>query len=151
MDMSISFTPKAGLIPYIWDKDGQLKMLFMVASDPKFGGSKPMISKGTIEEGEMPEFAAVREAAEELGLKQENIKGPLFRIFEGHVTLRSSNYALELFAAEVFSKTDFNKWDYETAFCTWMTNESFQVKGRRDHRPYVQTLVDLINNNLSKE
>ena len=143
--MSMSFSPKAGLIPYIVDADGQLKMLFMVASDPKFGGPKPMISKGTIEEGETPEHAAVREAIEELGLKPENIKGELIKVFEGKVTLRTSNYDMTIYGVEVYNKTNFNKWDYETLYATWMSNDSFQVKGRRDHKPHVQELVELIN------
>lgn len=142
---SISFSPKAGLIPYIVDKDGQLKMLFMVSSNPKFGGPKPMISKGTIEDDEISENAAIREAVEELGLRPENIKGKLIEVFNEHVSLRTSNYHMVIYGVEVENKMDFVKWGYETAFCTWMTNESFQVKGRRDHKPIVQTLVDLIN------
>lgn len=141
----MSFPPKAGLIPYIVDTDGQLKMLFMVASDPKFGGSKPMISKGTIEDGETAEHAAVREAIEELGLKPENIKGNLIKVFEDKVTLRSSNYDLTIYGVEVYNKTNFDKWDYETLFATWMTQESFETKGRRDHKPIVNTLIEKLN------
>lgn len=149
--MSVSFSPKAGLIPYFFDKDGQLKMLFMVASDPKFGGPKPMISKGTIEEGETPEHAAIREAVEELGLKPENVKGELIKIFEGKVTLRTSNYDMVIFGVEVHNKTNFNKWDYETLYATWMCNESFQVKGRKDHKPHVQVLVDVLEKNKERD
>jgi 8-oxo-dGTP pyrophosphatase MutT (NUDIX family) len=141
----MSFSPKAGLIPYIVDTDGQLKMLFMVASDPKFGGSKPMISKGTIEDGETTEHAAIREAIEELGLKLENVKGTLIKVFEDKVTLRSSNYDLTIYGVEVHNKTDFDKWDHETLFATWMTLDSFDAKGRRDHKPIVKTLVERIN------
>jgi 8-oxo-dGTP pyrophosphatase MutT (NUDIX family) len=143
--MSISFSPKAGLIPYIVDSDGQLKMLFMVASDPKFGGPKPMISKGTIEEDETPEHAAIREAAEELGLKPENIKGELIKVFEGKVTLRTSNYDMTIYGVEVHNKTNFDKWDWETLYATWLTQKRFDEIGRRDHKPHVLRLTELIN------
>jgi len=143
--MSMSFSPKAGLIPYIVDTDGQIKMLFMVASDPKFGGSKPMISKGTIEDGETAEHAAVREAIEELGLKPENIKGNLIKVFEDKVTLRSSNYELTIYGVEVHNKTNFDKWDYETLFATWLSQTRFDEIGRRDHKPIVLKLTQLIN------
>lgn len=142
---SLHFTPKAGMIPYMIDpKDGQLKMLFMVASDPKFGGPKPMISKGTIEPGEDVLVAAIREAGEELGLKESNLKNKPFKVWEGFVSLRTSKYDLTIFAVEIKNKADFNKWDYETLYATWMTNESFQEKGRKDHKEIVQQLVDML-------
>ena len=144
--MSVHFTPKAGLIPYIVDpKDGKLKMLFMVASDPKYGGPKPMISKGTIEDGEDTLVAAIREAHEELGLKQNNIDGLPFKVWEGFVQLRTSQYNLIVYGVKIKDKHDFDKWQHETLYTTWMTNESFQEKGRRDHKPIVQLLVDQIS------
>jgi 8-oxo-dGTP pyrophosphatase MutT (NUDIX family) len=143
--MSSHFAPKAGLIPYIIDpKDNQLKMLFMVASNPKFGGPKPMISKGTIEDGEDVLTAAIREAGEELGLREDNIKGQPFKVWEGFVSLRTSKYDLTVFAVEIKDKTSFDKWDHETLYATWMTNDSFQEKGRRDHKNIVQLLVDML-------
>ena len=142
---SVQFTPKSGFIPYMIDpKDGQLKMLFMVASNPKFGGPKPMISKGTIEDGEDKLTAAIREAGEELGLKEVNLKNKPFLVWEGFVSLRTSKYDLTVFAAEIKDKSDFNKWDFETLYATWMTNESFQEKGRKDHKSIVQQLVDML-------
>lgn len=143
--MSVKFSPKAGLIPYMYDHSGEIKMLFMVASDPKFGGPRPMISKGTIEDGETAEKAAIREAEEELGLKFKNIKGQPFEIWHDFVVLRSSQYDLTVFAVEIKDRLDFNKWDSETLYATWMTNESFQVKGRRDHKPIVQNLVNMLS------
>lgn len=140
--MSVKFSPKAGLIPFMYDQNGDLKMLFMVASDPKFGGPRPMISKGTIEDGESSMEAAIREAEEELGLKRKNLKSQPFSLWHDFVMLRSSQYDLTVFAVEIKDKLDFNKWDSETLYATWMTNESFQLKGRRDHKPIVQKLVD---------
>ncbi len=143
--MSTHFSPKAGFIPYMVDpKDGQFKMLFMVASDPRYGGPRPMISKGTIEPNEDILTAALREATEELGLKRENLKNDPFKLWEGFVALKTSKYDLSIYAAEIKDKSDFDKWESETLYATWMTNESFQEKGRRDHKPIVQLLYDKI-------
>ena len=139
--MATQFNPKAGLIPYMYE-NGILKMLFMVSSNPKFGGPKPMISKGTIEAGEDELVAAIREAEEELGLKKENLKEDPFLVQREYVQLRSSEYDLAIFAAEIKDKYDFNKWCYETAFATWMSVDSFMEKGRKDHKPIVQLLVN---------
>ena len=98
-----------------------------------------MISKGTIEDGEDKLTAAIREAGEELGLKEVNLKNEPFLVWEGFVSLRTSKYDLTVFAAEIKDKSDFDKWDFETLYATWMTNESFQEKGRKDHKSIVQT------------
>ena len=55
--------PRAGLIPFIRSERG-IEYLMMIASDPKFGGPRPMISKGKIEDGETQKQAALREAEE---------------------------------------------------------------------------------------
>lgn len=145
--MNTLFTPKAGVIPYMIDpKDGRLKMLFMVASNPKYGGPRPMISKGTIEIGEDKLSAAIREAHEELGLRETNIDGEPFKVWEGFVELRTSQYDLIVYGAKIKNKHDFDKWQHETLYTTWMTNESFQEKGRRDHKPIVQLLIDKVSN-----
>lgn len=138
--------PKAGLIPYTVDQDGNIKMLFQVSSNPKFGGAKPMISKGGIELGEYPLTAALREAKEELGLIIDNIKSQPWRGWQGDVVLTSASYHLVIYAAEVnsLSRKDFDKPCYETKYTVPMTPESFAEKGRVDHRPIVESIVQQI-------
>lgn len=45
-----SIRVKAGILPYHVDGD-TLRFLFMISSDPAFGGSDPVVSKGNIDAG----------------------------------------------------------------------------------------------------
>jgi 8-oxo-dGTP pyrophosphatase MutT (NUDIX family) len=132
--------PRAGLIPFLKGEDGVLRYLMMVSSDPKFGGPRPMISKGKIEEGETPLVCAIREAEEELGLKSRNTRGEYLQLFAGRIELFSGAYDLTVFGVEIQDRYDFDKWCDETEFTTWMTLESFKVKGRKDHVKFVEEL-----------
>lgn len=131
---------RAGLIPYRRTKGGELKYLMMVSSDPKFGGPRPMISKGKIEKGEDTLAAAIREAEEELGFKQRNRRGEYIELFSGRQELFSGAYHLTVYGVEIQDKYDFDKWCDETEFTTWMTLESFKSKGRKDHVKFVEAL-----------
>lgn len=132
--------PRAGLIPYLRDQDGVYQYLMMVSSNPKFGGPRPMISKGKIEDGEGTLECAIREAEEELGLVRENMLEDPFLLTHERVILRSGAYDLTVYAAEIRDRWNFEKWCDETEFTTWMTLESFKEKGRKDHIPYIEML-----------
>lgn len=140
-DSSKTIEPRAGLIPYIRDADGQVRFLMMVSSNPRFGGPRPMVSKGKIEDGETPFSAAVREAEEELGFVKSNAIALSYIIGDEHVWLRSTNYHLTMFAVEVGSKYNFVKWGDETKYTIWMTSEEFAARGRSDHLIYVQRIL----------
>jgi 8-oxo-dGTP pyrophosphatase MutT (NUDIX family) len=131
---------RAGLIPYIREDDGTLKYLMMVSSDPKFGGPRPMISKGKIEDGEGPLAAAVREAEEELGFQVRNARGLPRLIFEGRQALFSGAYHLTVYGVEVMSRWDFGKWCDETEYTLWMSLDEFRAQGRKDHVKFVEEL-----------
>ena len=149
--MTVPQSKKAGLIPYHIDENGVIRMLFMVSSDPKFGGARPMISKGTIDPGEDELTAALREAHEELGLTKMNIISTPQLFFSEHITLTSSSYDLDLFFCKVKSRNReiFDKPCFETKFTVWMTEESFASKGRRDHKPIVSKLFTIIKEQLN--
>lgn len=131
---------RAGLIPFHRDSLGTPHFLMMVSSDPKFGGSKPMISKGKIEVGETPLAAAIREAEEELGFEQRNARGSYIELFDGRIELFSGAYHLTVFGVEVQDRTDFGKWCDETLYTEWFTAEEFRQNGRRDHIRFVEEL-----------
>jgi 8-oxo-dGTP pyrophosphatase MutT (NUDIX family) len=132
---------RAGMIPYMRNAEGTLEYLMMVSSDPKFGGPRPMISKGKIESDEGTLEAALREAEEELGLKRMNIReGSIRDLADERVVLHSGTYDLTLFSCEIIDRYDFDKWCDETEYVTWMTLEEFREDGRKDHVKYVEML-----------
>lgn len=135
---------RAGLIPFIINADGTIEYLMMVASDPKFGGSRPMISKGKIEKDEGTLDAAIREAEEELGFQKRNRRGSYIDVFSGRQELFSGAYHLTVFGVEIQHRWDFDKWCDETDYTLWMTLEEFRVKGRRDHIKFVEALEERI-------
>jgi len=133
---------RSGLIPYLRDETGTLVYLMMVSSDPKFGGPRPMISKGKIEQGETALEAAVREAEEELGFKMRNSRGLPLALFNGRVELYSGAYHLTVYAVEVQDRHDFDKWCDETEYTLWLSLEEFRSKGRKDHVKFVEELEE---------
>lgn len=132
---------RAGLIPWLLE-NGELRYLFMVASDPKFGGPRPMISKGKIEEGETPIECAVREAEEELGLRRENLREAPDLLTTERVALYSGAYTLTLYAAPIVERWDFTSWCDETEYTLWLTLAEFKDQGRRDHIKFVERLEE---------
>jgi 8-oxo-dGTP pyrophosphatase MutT (NUDIX family) len=138
--------PRAGLIPFIREK-GEIKYLMMVASNPIFGGPRPMISKGKIEEDEDAYHCAIREAIEELGLVDLNMKTKPFKIAEERVVLRSGMYDFTLYAVELYNTWHFEPWCEETEYTEWHTLESFVQHGRRDHVKFIAMLEERIKHN----
>lgn len=131
---------KAGFIPYFFDETiGKFKYLMMVSSDARFGGDKPMVSKGGQDPGETDEETALREAEEELGLVRSNLheywhlcKSPY------------KNYKLSIFAGKVKDISNFTKPCYETEYTLWMTAEEFLKEGREDHHSFVTRLEGIL-------
>lgn len=139
---------RAGLVPYTRNGAGELEYLVMISSDPKYGGPRPMISKGKIEEGEGVWDAAKREAAEELGLKAENIKLDTCKdLADERVALYSGAYQLTLFACEINDRYDFDKWGDETEYTQWMTLAEFKQHGRKDHVKFIERLQQMVEQN----
>lgn len=133
---------KAGMIPFIV-KDGEIKMLFQVSSDPDFGGPDPMISKGGVDEGETIYVTAVREASEELGLEWENIK-----TLEHWWTSKMYGYELNIFVSEVKDPEALIDPHYETKEVQWLTVKEFEQVGRKDHLFIVKYFDKKIRENL---
>jgi 8-oxo-dGTP pyrophosphatase MutT (NUDIX family) len=139
---------KAGVLPY-FIKNGAREFLFMVSSDPNFGGPDPMISKGNIGAGESPIQAALREGEEELGLKRTNIvDGTLVLGWAGDVSGLDERYRMEIYMCEVKSKTDFDTPHYETKETTWMDVDGAATKIRKSHRPIVTAIAMKLSDNI---
>jgi 8-oxo-dGTP pyrophosphatase MutT (NUDIX family) len=120
---------RAAIIPYFFDQNGSVQMMFMKPSDPMFGGPDFQIAKGHVDPGEQPEAAAVREGGEELGLKPSNIKS-IFHLG------RFLKYT-DVYCCEIGDVTDFDPYEDETGEVTWMTVEYFAHIGRDIHRDIV--------------
>lgn len=133
---------RAGLIPFYVDGD-KILMMFMKPSDGKYGGDEFQIAKGRIEEDENPLAAAVREAHEELGLREENIKW----IKKCGLFLNTHH----IFMVEVRSmdKRKFDKVTFETGDTIWMELDEFMRNGRKLHRPIVETCHSRFTSRLS--
>lgn len=124
---------KAGFIPFFKGERG-IEFLFMVSSDANFGGDKPMISKGGVDGNETEIEAAIREAQEELGLKESNLKNRNFKeVWSQKTEGLTATYSMKIFIGEVKSKTDFSIPHYETEKTVWMTAEEFYRDGRQSH------------------
>ncbi len=135
---------RGGVIPYYFDDDGQLWMLFMKPAMKKYGGDVYQLAKGKIEEGEDEEEGAFREAKEELGLFKPNTKNRnKLGTFMGRTTI---------YTAEVIDPDDdkFGKPHFETQNTKWMTPEMFQADGRDLHKPVVKAAVRFIEKTIKE-
>lgn len=126
---------RSGVIPYIIE-DGQIKLMFMKPSDPKFGGDQFQIAKGKHEEGESAMEAGLREAGEELGLFTGNIEEATdLGKFLGRTTI---------VVAKIKDKTLFGDPCFETKEVKWMTPDEFYTDGRDLHKPVIKAAVRII-------
>ena len=119
---------RGGVIPY-YINDGEIQMMFMQPSNPKFGGKSFQIAKGKIEDNETPQEGAFREAKEELGLFGPNVEFPNTLGQFGNVHM----YIAKIKDPDMFGDTTF-----ETQATTWWTPEEFQSKGRSWQKPIVK-------------
>jgi len=120
---------RAGVIPY-YVEDGEINMMFMKPSNPKYGGEKFQIAKGKQEKGESDKETAFREASEELGLFSGNV-------IDKH-DLGNFLGRTRIYLAEIKDPNMFGDSDSETGAVEWMTPDEFNSTGRELHRPVVK-------------
>ena len=121
---------RAGVIPFFINENNEIEMYFMVPSDSHYGGDSPQFCKGKVEKGETEEQAAIREAAEELGLKEKNVEWfSYLGVFLGRTYI---------YICEVKNKEDFDEPHFETASTHWLTLDQFEKHGRELHRPVIR-------------
>jgi 8-oxo-dGTP pyrophosphatase MutT (NUDIX family) len=126
---------RAGMIPYLIE-DGEVLMMFMKPSETLYGGDQFQLCKGVVEDGEDNRTAALREGAEELGLREENtLSVTELGNFLGRTTV---------YVAKVNNTTDFDVPHYETDEVTWLTCDQFMKVGRDLHKDIVQLAEQVI-------
>jgi len=125
--------PRAGFIPYYY-VNGELHIMLMKPSNAKFGGDEFQVAKGKIEDGETAEVAAIREASEELGLREQNL-------LDINYLGKFLGYT-EIFYGQVKDQSDFGETTYETEVTLWLPPEKFFDIGRRIHFPIVREFLN---------
>jgi 8-oxo-dGTP pyrophosphatase MutT (NUDIX family) len=134
---------KAGIIPWI-EENGIIQMMFMIPSDPHYGGPNPQIAKGGVDMGEDTKTAAIREGNEELGLLESNIDEVTFITTE-KITGLDETYTITIYAAKVKDKKNFTSPHFETGKTMWLTNKEFQKVGRKIHKGFVSQTFTKLN------
>lgn len=102
---------KAGGIPYVIN-NRKIECLFMIPSNPNFGGPYPQIAKGIIDRNELPQEACIRELKEELGIVNYEIMYQLF-------ITNFKNSKLHLYALKLRDKNNLIEPHYETGSVVW--------------------------------
>jgi len=129
---------RAGMIPYLIE-NGEVVMMFMKPSDTIYGGDQFQMCKGVVEDDdENYRAAALREGAEELGLRQENILSVTeLGNFLGRTTV---------FVAKVNDRSPaaFDTPHYETDEVVWLTCDEYLKIGRELHKDIVQLADQVI-------
>ena len=143
----LALTSKAGVIPYYFNEQGAVMMMFMTPSHPAYGGYLYQIAKGRVDQGEQVQQAAFREGEEELGLNTDNITNML-HVATGVIKGDDDTYILSVFAAEVKNPKAFGKPHYETGKRAWMTAKAFESKGRQNHLGLVQKALQVITSKI---
>lgn len=133
---------RSAFIPYFVCDDGTIKMLFMMPSESKYGGSKYQLCKGKVDPGENHVQAAIREAEEELGLIKSNLN-----FFDN---LGKFLGYTEVYYGEVFDMDNFGEYCFETSSTKWMTFEEFYKEGRSIHIPVIRALERVIASSEDK-
>lgn len=132
---------RAGCIPFYINEDNLIQMYFMVPSDPKYGGDMPQIAKGIVDPTDKcVKSGAIREAEEELGLKQSNI----IDIFQGYTLTQETKKGKSIFhvyAAKIKNIHDFNEPDFETGERVWLCEKLISTKARKDHRIIIYNTI----------
>lgn len=134
---------KAGAIPY-FVKNGVIRMLFMIPSDARYGGSDPQIAKGQLEDGEDKFESAIREAEEELGLKRINILQDTLESQTFFVSGLKNAYEMYVVCFKVAAHDDFDAPHYETKATVWLTLDEFVLRGRSIHVDIVSHFCESI-------
>lgn len=130
---------KAGFIPYYRDNNGVARMLFVISSDPSYGGDKPMIAKGHVDAGENEMQAGLREANEECGLRPSNLISNTVKIgWKGEITGYTETSEMTIFIGEVTDPVDFDKPGFEVSETKWLTADEFYRIGRKSQSNIVK-------------
>lgn len=130
---------KAGMIPYFVE-NGEIHVCLFVSNDAQYGGDKPQIAKGHIDEGETWLDAAFREVEEETGIKilDENIVD-ISCLYAGAFRGQVSKYGFIVAGVEIDRKIDTSIGDEGEGI--WMRLPEAINKIRGDQKFILENLI----------
>lgn len=134
---------RAGIIPYYLDQ-GVVWVCLMIPSNANFGGLKPQIAKGRVEEGEDVQETAIREGEEELGLKRTNFAGPVVMVGQSMITGQEESYSFYCYAVQVKNIKNFNKPHYETGWSGFIPIEEALAKIKNTQKSLLLSTINKI-------
>jgi len=134
---------RVGAIPYYFDKKNKLHMLFMIPSNPKFGGPMPQIAKGKVDPGENYEQTMIREIEEELGLVRDKFQD-FYMVWDNS---RSGDYFTDIivYAIKIDKDVKLNKPCYETEKVIWMREDKIK-NFRKEQMSLLSEVIKEIKN-----
>lgn len=135
---------RAGLVLFNVTPGGDILFRCMIPSNPNYGGVQPQIPKGQIEPGDTPRYTAIKEAAEETGLRYPNLK--YVKHFKYYEDTR-----LEIFIGEVFDLTNFNEPGWEALWSGWVNYRTERNRLRREQKHIFDDIAKFVSNHFVKD
>lgn len=133
---------KAGIVPYVI-QNGIIKMLFIISSDPSYGGTQPCIAKGGADPGETPQQTAVREGEEEIGFPAA-IYAQIYPSAKERIAGMTSSYDFYVFAGQLKAVPNKIPFGPEVGSVHWLSMEEYQKVGRKNQLNLVQQTYNAI-------
>jgi len=128
---------RSGVVPYYFNDQHQLMVYLMRPSDPDYGGTDWQIAKGKMEPGLSLLDNAMKEGAEELGLKLSNTLG------DPWLVTTDDRLSITVFAVQIQDPTDFDQPHFETDATTWLSLPADLSQVRKIHQHILSKLLSM--------
>jgi 8-oxo-dGTP pyrophosphatase MutT (NUDIX family) len=140
---------KVGGVPFYFDANKRLMMLFMIPSDSS-KDQVPNIAKGHVDNNETEYETLFREVREELGLKKGYVN-KFFRCFPlKNQQIPEKWNSLTVFAMELKTLPPLTKTDPETQKVVWLNEVQITENFREDQRYIIDEIVKEIKKKYNK-
>jgi 8-oxo-dGTP pyrophosphatase MutT (NUDIX family) len=138
----ISKKPKrAGIIPYMYNEDGDVLVYCMIPSDAEYGGTSPQMAKGKTDNLSAYD-TAIKEGQEELGLIVSNINGRPKSLGVFEYSGMKQTDEIEVFYCEIKDKDKWGTPHYETGWSGWVNISKEFNKIRKSQQQYFKKLLE---------
>lgn len=120
--------------------DGRDRYLMLYRANHPYFGDDPDLAGGTIEAGELPAFAAVREVEEEIGIKISQAK--LRLLYQG-TEYSLSNAVISLYCVKL-DVTPQIVLSWEHASYQWLSRETFLKEAKSANDSYMHMVYAVL-------